>query len=51
MQINISSNTNQRIDKAMKQLPYKQSKDDFITTAIDSHLEELFVKKELKQRV
>ncbi len=35
----------------MKQLPYKQSKEDFITTAIDSHLEELFKKKELKQRV
>ena len=32
----------------MKQLPYKQSKEDFITTAIDSHLEELFKKKERK---
>ena len=34
MQISISSNLNQRIDKALKQLPYKQSKQDFINTAI-----------------
>ena len=51
MQIAISSNLNQRIDKAMKQLPYKQSKQDFINTAIDKHLEELFKEKVFKQKV
>ena len=35
----------------MKQLPYKQSKQDFINTAIDKHLEELFKEKVFKQKV
>ncbi len=51
MSASLDYNTERRIDKALKQLPYKQSKNDFIATAIDRHLEELFKARDLKQRV
>ena len=44
-------NTEQIIDKALKQLPYKQSKNDFIVTAIDTYLKELLKTRFLKQKV
>jgi len=51
MATQLDYNTEQRIDKALKQLPYKQSEKDFINTAIDKHLEELYKSRDLKQRV
>ena len=51
MSSSLDHNTKQRIAKALKQLPYKQSEKDFINTAIDKHLEELYKSRDLKQRV
>ena len=51
MTASLDHNTKQRIAKALKQLPYKQSEKDFINTAIDKHLEELYKSRDLKQRV
>jgi|TARA_B000000565_G_scaffold132831_1_gene100492 hypothetical protein len=51
MTSSLDHNTKQRIAKALKQLPYKQSEKDFINTAIDKHLEELYKSRDLKQRV
>ena len=44
MATSLDYNTEQRIDKALKQLPYKQSKNDFIVTAIDTYLKDLLKK-------
>jgi len=41
----------QRIDKAIKQLPYIQSKDDFIHSALNVYFDVLIQKKLIKQRV
>ena len=51
MATSLDYNTEQRIDKALKQLPYKQSKNDFIVTAIDTYLKELLKTRVLKQKV
>jgi|MGYP000034630228 hypothetical protein len=51
MATQLDYNTEQRIDKALKQLPYKQSKKDFIVTAIDTYLKELLKKRVISQRV
>ena len=51
METSLDYNKEQRIDKALKQLPYKQSKNDFIVTAIDTYLKELLKTRVLKQKV
>ncbi len=40
--------TEQKIDKAMKQLPYKQSKQEFLMTAIDQYVRNLIKNKTIK---
>ena len=51
MATQLDYNTEQRIDKALKQLPYKQSKKDFIATAIDDYLKELLKKRVITQGI
>ena len=50
MATSLDYNTEQRIDKALKQLPYKQSKNDFIVTAIDTYLKDLLKKRVIHKR-
>ena len=50
MSSSLDHNTKQRIAKALKQLPYKQSEKDFINTAIDKHLEELYKSRDLRSK-
>ena len=50
MSISISnSQLENRIDKAIKKLPYKQSKVDFVATGIDAYIEALIKDKVLKK--
>ena len=51
MTASLDYNTERRIDKALKQLPYKQSKNDFIVSAIDTYLVELLKKRVISQKV
>ena len=51
MSASLDYNTEQRIAKALKQLPYKQSKNDFIISAIDTYLKELLKKRVISQKV
>ena len=51
MATSLDYNTEQRIDKALKQLPYKQSKNDFIVTAIDNYLKDLLKKRVIHQKI
>ncbi len=51
MATSLDYNTEQRIDKALKQLPYKQSKNDFIVTAIDTYLKDLLKKRVIHQKI
>ena len=49
MSISISnSQLENRIDKAIKKLPYKQSKVDFVATGIDAYIEALIKEKVIK---
>ncbi len=49
MSISISnSQLENRIDKAIKKLPYKQSKVDFVATGIDAYIEALIKDKVIK---
>ena len=51
MATSLDYNTEQRNAKALKQLPYKQSKNDFIISAIDTYLKELLKKRVISQKV
>ena len=51
MATSLDYNTEQRIAKALKQLPYKQSKNDFIVTAIDNYLKDLLKKRVIHQKI
>ena len=42
------SATEAKIDKAIKKLPYKQSKVDFVATGIDAYIEALIKDKVIK---
>ena len=41
----------QRIDKAIKQLPYSQSKEDFVLTALNNYFDLLMRQRLIKQKV
>ena len=50
MSISINhSPTEKKIEKAIKQLPYNQSKQEFITTAIDKYIKTLIKEKVVKR--
>ena len=40
--------TETKIDKALKQLPYQQTKQQFVLTAIDQYIDFLKQKKQIK---
>ncbi len=42
------SPTEQKLDKAIKKLPYQQNKQQFIQTAIEQYIENLVKKKTIK---
>lgn len=49
MSISINySITEAKIDKALKQLPYQQTKQQFVMTAIDQYIDFLKQKKQIK---
>ena len=41
----------QRVDKAIKQLPYSQSKEDFVLTALNNYFDLLMRQRLIKQKV
>jgi len=43
------SPTEKKVDKTLKQLPYNQSKQEFITTAIDKYIGILIKEKVVKR--
>jgi len=50
MAISIShSPTEAKVDKALKQLPYQQTKQQFIMTAIDQYIDCLTKNKQIKK--
>ena len=49
MSLSIShSPTEAKVDKALKQLPYKQTKQQFVMTAIDQYIDFLKQNKQIK---
>ena len=40
--------TEQKVDKALKQLPYQQTKQQFVMTAIDQYIDFLKQNKQIK---
>ena len=49
MTISIShSQTEAKVDKALKQLPYQQTKQQFVLTAIDQYIDFLKQNKQIK---
>ena len=51
MSIQLKNQLQQRIDKAIKQLPYSQSKEDFVLTALDNYFDLLLRQRLIKQKV
>ena len=51
MSIQLKYQLEQRIDKAIKQLPYIQSKDDFVLTALNNYFDLLIRQRLIKQKV
>ena len=43
--------TEQRVEKVIKQLPYSQSKQNFVLTALNLYIEQLWKDKIIKQRI
>jgi len=51
MSIRIQNRLEQRIEKAIKQLPYETTKEDFVTSALNNYFVSLVKTKMLKQKV
>ena len=51
MSIQLKYQLEQRIDKAIKQLPYSQSKEDFVLTALNNYFDLLMRQRLIKQMV
>ena len=51
MTIQIKNLLEQKIEKAIKQLPYVTTKDDFVTSALNDYFDSLLKTKMLKQKV
>ena len=43
-------NTEQRVEKVIKQLPYSQSKQNFVLTALNLYIDKLWKGRIIKQR-
>ena len=44
-------NTEQRVEKVIKQLPYSQSKQNFVLTALNLYIDQLWKERIIKQRI
>ena len=51
MSIQLKYQLEQRIDKAIKQLPYSQSKEDFVLTALNNYFDLLMRQRLIKQKI